>query len=127
MYRYLLGCRIKGRSSDGVLVTHLLFVDDTLVFCEASQDQMTYLSWLLMWFEVISDLRINLDKSEILSVRRVKNLEALALEFGCKVRMLQSAYLGLPLGAQHKSVAVCDGVKDRFQKRFTMWKRQFYL
>ncbi|RVX21637.1 hypothetical protein CK203_002353 [Vitis vinifera] len=42
-------------------------------------------------------------------LREVKNLEALALEFGCKVRMLQSAYLGLPLGAQHKSVAVCDG------------------
>ncbi|RVW55327.1 hypothetical protein CK203_089065 [Vitis vinifera] len=55
--------------------------------------------------------------------QRVKNLEALALEFGCKVRMLQSAYLGLPLGAQHKSVAVCDGVKDRFQKRETLWKQ----
>ena len=39
-----------------------------------------------MWFEVISGLRINLDKSEILSVRKVENLEALALEFGCEVR-----------------------------------------
>ena len=29
----------------------------------ASQDQMTYLSWTLMWFEAISRLRINLDKS----------------------------------------------------------------
>ena len=45
---YLSGCRIKGISGDGVLVSHLLFADDTLVFCEASQDQMAYLSWLLM-------------------------------------------------------------------------------
>ncbi|RVX00466.1 hypothetical protein CK203_037011 [Vitis vinifera] len=120
-----LGCRVNGRSGDGALVSHLLFADDTLVFCEASEDQMVYLSWLLMWFEAISGLRINLDKSEILSVGRVENLEALALEVGCKVRRLPSSYLGIPLGANHKSVAVWDGVEERFRKRLVMWKRQF--
>ncbi|RVW74736.1 hypothetical protein CK203_047891 [Vitis vinifera] len=83
-----LSSRIEGRSGDGAMVTHLLFADDTLVFCEASQDQMAHLSWLLMWFEAISGLRINLDKSEILLVGRVENLEALALEVGCKVGRL---------------------------------------
>ena len=29
---------------------------------------MTYLSWLLIWFEAMLGLRINLDKSEILLV-----------------------------------------------------------
>ena len=33
--------------------SHLLFVNDTLVFCEATQAQMTYLSWLFLWFEAI--------------------------------------------------------------------------
>ena len=41
---YLSGCKIKEKSGDEVLVSHLLFADDTLVFCEASQDQMVYLS-----------------------------------------------------------------------------------
>ena len=82
---FILGCRIKRRSGDGAVVSHFLFADDTLVFCDASQDQMVYLSWVLMWFEAISGLRINLDKSKILSVRRVENLEVLALEVGCKV------------------------------------------
>ena len=33
---YLSGCKIKEKSGDEVLVSHLLFADDTLVFCEAS-------------------------------------------------------------------------------------------
>ena len=49
-------------------MSHLLFVDDTLVFYGASQDQMRYLSWILMWFEAILGLRINLDKIELILV-----------------------------------------------------------
>ncbi|RVW36183.1 hypothetical protein CK203_100357 [Vitis vinifera] len=64
-------------------------------------EQMTSLRWLLMWFEVISGLRINLDESEILPMGRVENIEMLALELGCKVGALPSTYLGLPLGAPH--------------------------
>ena len=63
-----------------------------------------------------------MDKSEILPVGRVENL---ALEAGCKVGRLPSSYLGIPLGANHKSVAVWDGVEERFRKRLALWKRQF--
>ncbi|RVX01477.1 Protein ABC transporter 1, mitochondrial [Vitis vinifera] len=62
-------------------------------------DQMKYLSWTLMWFEAISGLRINLDKSDLIPVGCVENMEALATKLGCKVRGLPSSYLGLPLGA----------------------------
>ena len=65
-----------------------------------------------MWFEAISGLSINLNKSEILSVGRVENVQVLASELGCKVGSLPSIYLGLPLGAPHKSVAVWDGVEE---------------
>ena len=87
-------------------MSHLLFADDTLVFCEDSQEQMTILSWLLMWFEAISGRSINLNKSEILPMERVENAEVLASELGCKVCSLPSTYLGLPLCAPHKSVVV---------------------
>ncbi|RVW95977.1 hypothetical protein CK203_027617 [Vitis vinifera] len=73
----------------------------------------------------ISGLSINLNKSEILSVGRVENVEVLASELGCKVGSLPSTYLGLPLGAPHKSVAVWDGVEERMRKRLALWKMQF--
>ncbi|RVW54845.1 hypothetical protein CK203_071588 [Vitis vinifera] len=117
---FLSGCRVRGRGGNGVQVTHLLFTDDTMVFCEASLQQMTFLSWILMWFETISGPKINLDKSEILLVGRVENVEDLVLELGCKVGPQPSSYLGLPLGAAHKSVAVWDGVEERFRKRLAM-------
>ena len=40
---FLLGCRVKGKSGEGVQISHLLFTNDTLVFCKASQDQMALL------------------------------------------------------------------------------------
>ena len=76
---------MKGRFGEGVQVSHLLFADDTLVFYKASQDQITYLCWLLMWFEAISRLRINLEKRELIPVERVENLNVLLAERGCKV------------------------------------------
>ncbi|RVX12646.1 LINE-1 reverse transcriptase-like [Vitis vinifera] len=82
---FLLGCRVREKAGDEVQLTHLLFANDTLVFCEASQEQMVYLSWILMWFEAISGLKINLDKSEIFPVGRVDNVEELVFELGCKV------------------------------------------
>ncbi|KAL6327231.1 hypothetical protein AAG906_015270 [Vitis piasezkii] len=87
--------------------------------------QLTYLSWLLMWFEAVSGLRINLEKSELIPVGRVENIDDLALKFGCRVGSLPSTYLGLPLGAPFKSISVWDGVEEKFCKRLAMWKRQY--
>ena len=108
-----------------MVISHLLYADDTILFCGANQDQMMYLSLLLMWFEAISGLRINLKKSEIIPVRRITDVDVLALELSCKVWALPSSYLGLPLGAPHNSVVVWDRIKERFTKRLTLWKRQY--
>ena len=51
-----------------------------------------------MWFEVVSNLKINLDKSELIPVREASYAKYLARVLGCQVGFLPS-YLGLPLGA----------------------------
>ena len=114
---FLSACQVRGRGSEGVADA-----DDTLLFYEASQNQMTFLCWLLMWFEAISGLRVNLDKSELISMGRVESVEDLTSELGCKVGSLPSTYLGMPLSAPFKSVVAWDRVEERFHKRLAMWK-----
>ena len=106
-------------------ISHLLFVDDTIVFCEATKEHLTYLSWILFWFKVASGLRINLAKSEIFPVGEVEEIEEMAVELRCRVGSLPSSYLGLPLGAHHKALSMWDGVEERMRRRLALWKRQY--
>ena len=77
-----------------------------------------------MWFKAMLGLKINLEKSKMIPVREMDNVEDLSCEIGCKVGKLSSSYLGFPLGASYESVAVWDGVEERFHKKLSLWKRQ---
>ena len=59
-----------------------------------------------MWFEVFLGLKINLNKSEIIPLGSVDNVEALVVELGCGVGSLPTKYLGLPFGAPHRASGV---------------------
>ena len=116
----MTGCQVRGKAKEVVKIFHLLFADDTLVFCEACKVQMAYLSWLLMRFKVILDLKINLDKSELIPVGEGNDIDDLAFELGCKVGGLPSSYLGLPLGASFESNLWWFGMewKSGFEKNW---------
>ena len=108
-----------------MIVSHLLFAVDTIIFYEARKEQLTALSWILAWFEVSSSLRINLAKSVLIPVGEVEEIEEMAMELGCKVGSLPTVYLGLPLGAHHKAISMWDGVEERMRRRLAQWKRQY--
>ena len=98
---FLFGCKIGGVGEEKELeleVSHLLYVDDTLLFCKDNPDQLACLGWILMWFEALLGLKINLSKSKIFPIGGRENVEALAAELGCKVGSLPTMYLGPPPG-----------------------------
>ena len=122
---FISGCRLGNREGGEMVISHLLYADDAIVFCEANSEQLMCLRWTLMWFEAVSGLKINLNKSEIIPLGRVDNVESLAVELGCRVGSLPTRYLGLPLGATHRASGVWDSIEERFRKRLSSWKRQY--
>jgi hypothetical protein len=54
-----------------VCVCHLLFADDTLIFWDADLAHIFNLRLLFTWFEAISGLKINFNKSEMVPVGNV--------------------------------------------------------
>ena len=122
---FISGGRFGGRDGGEIVISHLLYADDTIIFCDANAEQLMYLRWTLMWFEAFSGLKINLHKSEIIPLGRVDNVEELAAELGCGVGSLPTKYLGLPLGAPHRAVGVWDSIEERFRFRLSSWKRQY--
>lgn len=98
----LFGFSVGGVASVPLKISHLLFADDTLIFCEANPDSLTYLRVILTCFEATSGLRVNLGKFELMQVCEVPHLEVLADILDCKTASLPVKYLGLPLGAHFK-------------------------
>ncbi|RVW81853.1 putative mitochondrial protein [Vitis vinifera] len=109
---FLSGCRLRGRRGEELTVSHLLFADDTLIFCKARREQLTNLSWILAWFEAAFGLRINLAKSVLIPVGEVDELEELAAELGCRLGALPTVYLGLPLEPNIKPLLPGMGPKE---------------
>jgi len=98
------------RNNEELSVSHLLFADDTLIFDKANSEQLQHLRCLFLCFEVGSGLKINLEKSEIVPVGDVGDVEGLARILGCRVSSLPLKYLGLPLGASYKATSIWNGI-----------------
>ena len=102
-----------------------MFADDTLLFCEDNKDQLDFWKWVVICFEVVSGLKINMQKSEIIPDGEVEDVDEAAAVFGCKVGNLSTTYLGLPLGAPHNSCRVWDVIEETFKRKLATWKKQY--
>ncbi|XP_050281856.1 uncharacterized protein LOC126722748 [Quercus robur] len=120
------GFSVGSTAGPSMMVSHILFADDTLIFCDANPSQIANLRAILTRFEV-SGLRINLGKSELVPVGRVYNLETLVGLLGCGQSSLPLKYLGLPLGAKFKDLSVWNPILERMERRLASWKRMYCL
>ena len=45
-------------------IAHLDFVDDTIIFCDASRHEVDNLKAIPLWFEIVPELKINFNKCQ---------------------------------------------------------------
>ena len=105
-----------GLTGNSLQVTHLLFANDTLVLCDADLGQILFLHLVLLWLEVVSRLKINKGKSELVPVDVVPNIAvrvdavpniAIRVDvLGCKQSSFPMKYLGLSLSANVKDSSI---------------------
>ena len=115
--KFMSGFRVSNLEGDSLMVFHLLFVDDTLIFCDTDLDQLLIICLVLLWFEAVSGFKINLGKSELVHVGQVYSIELLVDVLGCKLGLLPMRYLGLPLGAKFKEKLIWNPIMEKVGKR----------
>ena len=122
---HLLGFNVGASTGRSLMVSHLLFADDTLIFCDANIDHLLILRLVLIWFEVVFGLKVNLGKSELVAVGAVPNMDLLVAVLGCKQGFLPLKYLGLPLGAKFKDKSIWNPILEKMERKLDGWKKSY--
>lgn len=101
---------------DRIMVSHLQFVDDTIIFLKANRDNISNMELCLKKFELISGLKVNMIKSCMVGIHIEDGvLKNLVEVIGCKVRPLK--YLGMPPGRNSKAVSFWDPMVKKIAKK----------
>ncbi|XP_042974721.1 uncharacterized protein LOC122306358 [Carya illinoinensis] len=123
---FISGFLVSSSWHGSLTVSHLLFTNDTLIFCDLDLDQIFSLIALLLCIEVVFGLKVNLSKSEAVPVGSINNLSEMATILDCKVSSLPMKYLGLPLRAHYKSKVMWEGIVEKIEGVTNRLKKMFH-
>ncbi|KAL0433566.1 UNVERIFIED_CONTAM: hypothetical protein Slati_2690900 [Sesamum latifolium] len=106
----------------GPRVSHLLFADDTLIFCQATRDAMRCVNRILKEFEETSGLMVNLEKSSMAFSKNtpVDVWTDLAHVLGVRVVDKHDKYLALPILVGRSKREVFQSIKDKAMPTYVM-------
>uniref|UniRef100_A0A803PF19 Reverse transcriptase domain-containing protein n=1 Tax=Cannabis sativa TaxID=3483 RepID=A0A803PF19_CANSA len=116
----LHGCKVANGAPK---VSHMLFADDSYLYCKATLQEATRVRELLHQFECASGQKVNLGKSSIFYSTNTAN--QVRKDINMLLQMPQaddrSMYLGLPSTMGRNKSAVLGFLKDRVRKKLQGW------
>lgn len=114
-----------GNNSGHIEISHIFFADDTLIFCQPNTSHLIFLKCILICFQAVSGLKINLHKSELVDLGCCNTENTFFDILGCKKSTFPITYLGVPLGIKKKDKRCWEPVIEPFNNRLATWKRKF--
>lgn len=87
-----------GSNGNLIEISHFFFANDTLIFCQPEMRSMMFLRCILLCFQAVLGLCINMHKSELILLGASNSNNSLVQVFGGKKSNLPISYLGVPLG-----------------------------
>jgi hypothetical protein len=110
-------------TENGQIYFNLQYVDDIIVFVDEDTSAKN-LKWILTYFELMSSMRINYHKSELVlvNVGDPSEVQQYADIFGCPVRTLPIKYLGIPLHFANHMREDLQPLIDKIVKRIAGWR-----
>ena len=94
-------------------------VDDTILFYDASREQLVWIRLALSCLQAFTNLKVNGGKSEIVPIGEVSNIHTLANILRCKVGNLPMKYLSMPLGTWNKTASIWNPILERMEKKLS--------
>jgi rhodanese-related sulfurtransferase len=104
-------------------VVMLQYADDTIICLEDGLENARNMKLLLYLYEVMSGLKINFSKSEVILINGDddKNLQ-MAEIFNCQIGFFPIKYLGVPVSPSRLHVKDWTPVIEKNEKKLVVWK-----
>ena len=113
-------------SREGPCLSHLFFVDDSLIFCKAIIEECDVLQRILSTYEKASGQQLNRSKTSLFfSFNTAKEIQdEIRIRFGAQVIRQHEKYLGLPSLVGRNKKNTFKEVKAKLAKKLAGWKEK---
>ena len=107
-------------------LSHLLFADDSLLFCQAIQEEVQAITEVLQTYAAASGQYINFDKSSVYFSTTTDGDQRARIRMALGVREVDrfETYLGLPTLVGRSKYQTFSYLKDNVWKKIQGWKGQ---
>nr|GEZ12956.1 hypothetical protein [Tanacetum cinerariifolium] len=112
-----------GNGNDSMSISHLMYADDVIFLGEWSSGNVHNLICMLRCFYLISGLKINVNKCNILGIGvSQEEVSDMANTNGCDAATFPLKYLGVPIGCNMARCSYWNDILLKFASKLSPWK-----